>query len=118
MRVIGADIGGTKVSVCLGDSDGNVLAFSRFPTASFPGPESTLAEVVRHARVLMRDASIGKVDRIGISCAGPLDSTSGMVLSPPNMPGWDVVPIVEFLTRELGAPARLENDANAAALAE
>jgi glucokinase len=131
MKVIGTDIGGTKVSVCLGESCGSnagaaaILARSRFPTASFPGPAATLAEIGRRARALMAETgtTIGEIARIGISCAGPLDSSRGVVLSPPNMPGWDTVPVCEILQRELGdhataPPARLENDANAAALAE
>jgi glucokinase len=124
MRVIGTDIGGTKVSVCLGESgvagSERILARSRFPTASFPGPAATLAEIARRGRDLMAETGVApaEIERIGISCAGPLDSSRGMVLSPPNMPGWDAVAVCEILQREFGAPARLENDANAAALAE
>ena len=120
MKVIGTDIGGTKVSVCLGDSLTGVVARSRFPSAAFPGPAATLAEIVRRARELMVEAAVSATDiaRIGISCAGPLDASRGIVLSPPNMPGWDAVLVCEILQRELGAPARLENDANAATLAE
>jgi len=124
MRVLGTDVGGTKVSVCLGerlpDGSTNIVARSRFPTAAFPGPAATLAEIARRARELTAEAGVAatQIMRLGISCAGPLDSSRGLVLSPPNMPGWDAVPVCEILQRELGAPARLENDANAAALAE
>ncbi len=124
MKVIGTDIGGTKVSVCLGESHSSnateILSRSRFPAAAFPGPTATLAEIVRQARQLMAEAGVanGEIAGIGISCAGPLDSARGIVLSPPNMAGWDAVPVCELLQREFGAPARLENDANAAALAE
>jgi glucokinase len=54
----------------------------------------------------------------GIACGGPLSSVDGMILSPPNLPGWDFVPIVKHVTEELKLAARLENDANAGALAE
>jgi glucokinase len=54
----------------------------------------------------------------GIACGGPLNSLEGMILSPPNLPGWDFVPIVKHVTEELKIPAVLENDANAGALAE
>ena len=54
----------------------------------------------------------------GIACGGPLNSIEGMILSPPNLPGWDFVPIVKHVTEELKLAARLENDANAGALAE
>ena len=55
---------------------------------------------------------------IGISCGGPLDSRRGVVQSPPNLPGWDDVPAVAIVERATGLRAKLENDANACALAE
>lgn len=54
----------------------------------------------------------------GISCGGPLDSKTGVILSPPNLPGWDHIEITRHFTETLGVPARLINDANASALAE
>jgi glucokinase len=53
-----------------------------------------------------------------VSCGGRLDSRRGVVLSPPNLQGWDEVPIVAMLQEATGLPVRLENDANAGALAE
>ena len=55
---------------------------------------------------------------MGISCGGPLDSQKGVIQSPPNLPGWDNVPVTRFFSESLGIPAFLENDANAGALAE
>ncbi len=55
---------------------------------------------------------------IGVSAPGPLDPGTGVVLGCPNLPGWRDVPIGAHLARELGAPTRIENDANAAAVAE
>ena len=55
---------------------------------------------------------------IGISCGGPLDSKKGLILSPPNLPGWDNVPIVKFFEDRFGVPTSVENDANACAMAE
>ena len=56
--------------------------------------------------------------RIGISCGGPLDSKKGIIFSPPNLPGWDNVPITRILSDEFGVETALQNDANACALAE
>ena len=56
--------------------------------------------------------------RIGISCGGPLDSRKGFIYSPPNLPGWDNVPIVDIFSKKYEVPAALQNDANACALAE
>jgi glucokinase len=61
---------------------------------------------------------VRQVSGLGISCGGPLNSRSGVIQSPPNLPGWDDVPIVHWCEDALGVPARLENDANACALAE
>jgi glucokinase len=59
-----------------------------------------------------------KLARIGISCGGPLDSQKGIIYSPPNLPGWDNVPVVKFFSEKYGVPAAIQNDANAGALAE
>jgi len=112
---LGVDIGGTKTSICLGDEHAAVVKRERFSTPHFPGPDRALAEIIRQASELMGRTRIA---RIGISCAGPLDASLGLVQSPPNLPGWDDVPVCRILSEALGAPARLENDANAAALAE
>ena len=55
---------------------------------------------------------------IGISCGGPLDSRRGVILSPPNLPGWDEVEIVAYLKERYGGRVSLQNDANACAVAE
>ena len=59
-----------------------------------------------------------KPDRIGISCGGPLDSKKGVILGPPNLIGWSYVPIVDQIKEHYGVPVRLQNDANACAVAE
>lgn len=55
---------------------------------------------------------------IGISCGGPLSSKKGLVLSPPNLPGWDNVPIVAMTEKRFNKKTLLQNDANACAIAE
>jgi glucokinase len=62
--------------------------------------------------------SADAIQRIGIGCAGPVDRQAGLILNPPNLPGWVRVPLVERIEKALGRPAVLENDANAAALGE
>jgi glucokinase len=117
---LGADIGGTKIAVVLGTAQAEVIASSRFPTTSFAGPYQALDGIERACRQLLEAnrLPVEDVARIGISCGGPLDSRRGLVLSPPNLPGWDEIPVCEVLNRKLGRPVRLENDANAAAQAE
>jgi len=112
--LLGFDIGGTKTAVCVGTPDGQVLATKQFATSQ---PEPTMQQALQIARELMDEAP-HDVAAAGISCGGPLNSDEGVVLSPPNLPGWDAVPVVKIVRDATGLPTRLENDANAGALAE
>lgn len=112
---LGMDIGGTKCAAVLGDERGRVLARDSFATAEAGGPQQVLQRLADAGRQLLAGQALAAV---GVSCGGPLDSAAGLVLSPPNLPGWDAVPVTEVLARQLGAPAFLQNDANACALAE
>lgn len=114
---LGIDIGGTKCALVLGDESGEVLQKVRFETTD---KDATLSRIFAEADALIAKAeSQGTpVKAIGVSCGGPLDSRAGLIQSPPNLPGWDNVPIVQMLTERFGIPAALCNDANACALAE
>ncbi len=117
--ILGFDIGGTKCAVSLADTDANVIAKESFPTGRYSGPDAVLSALARAAQELLETHEAGDaVLAAGISCGGPLDSGAGLVLSPPNLPGWDRVPVVSILEESLGIPAFLHNDANAGALAE
>lgn len=109
MQYIGIDIGGTKCAVVLGDEHGQVIDRYAIPTGSC---EPTLAKLF-DAVAAHRDYAA-----IGVSCGGPLDAVTGTILSPPNLPGWDAVKIVDRLTERFGVPAFLRNDADACAVAE
>lgn len=122
--LLGIDIGGTKCACILGaaGSSGSIeiLGKSRFPTAEAGSPRACLEALARGAKELctQHGVALESVRGCGVSCGGPLDSRRGIILSPPNLPGWDEVPAVEILERELGIPVRLQNDANAGAVAE
>ena len=117
---IGVDIGGTKCAVCLGQvEDGMVTILHRcnaHPTANH--------SVTEMLKLLLKDSracivlSPEKPKAMGISCGSPMDSKRGRILSPPNLIGWDDVPITDYMSEKLGIPAYLCNDANACALAE
>jgi glucokinase len=106
---VGVDIGGTKCAVVFGDGEGRILRKEKFPTADSESTLRRVEEIIERA-----DA----VCAIGISCGGPLDCARGLILSPPNLPGWDEVPVVSRLADRFGVPVRLANDADACALAE
>lgn len=117
---LGVDLGGTKTAVVLGDEKAQVLEKTSFPTRRDGGPEKVIEDIKRAAdevcgRRGMRPAD---VEAVGISCGGPLDSAAGVILGPPNLPGWDYVPIVADLQAFTGRPTWLDNDANAGAVAE
>ena len=104
----GIDIGGTKCAVLTGDGE-NIIERISFPTTNVTDTLSAIYAAVE---------KVGCGDAIGVSCGGPLDSERGVILSPPNLPGWDNIAIVRELTQRFSVPAGLENDANACALAE
>ncbi len=116
--LLGFDVGGTKCAVILGHAEGDGVIIDRrvaFPTPA--GPEAALAKFESVAKELL--ASFGcRLQTIGISCGGPLDSRRGVVLGPPNLPGWDNVPVADYFSKTFGVPACLQNDANACAYAE
>ena len=121
--LVGVDIGGTKTAVVLGrlaDREPEILHRQAFPTEHGRGPAPVIDRICSTARAMLASRSIPPSDLagVGISCGGPLDSRKGLVLSPPNLPEWRHVPIVDLVSRSLGAPARLQNDANACAVAE
>ena len=115
---LGLDIGGTKCSVVVGDSSFSIKKKISFDTNTERGWQSILTEFKKHIRLLLSEYDGYKLKRIGISCGGPLDSKTGIIYSPPNLPGWDNVPITRIFSDEFGVETALQNDANACALAE
>ena len=107
---IGIDIGGTKCAVTRGVGT-RIDEKLRFDTT---GRDETLAAIFDAVGRLMND----DVTAIGVSCGGPLDAERGIIMSPPNLPGWDDVHIIEQLQKQFGVSAYLCNDADACALAE
>jgi glucokinase len=120
--VIGLDIGGTKCAVLLACVSNNIeiLDKIRFDTRTNKGYNYAIDKLFEAIREILKKNNVDKksVASVGISCGGPLDSKRGIIMSPPNLPGWDNVPIVDMLQKEFGIPAYLQNDANACALAE
>ncbi|MEB2343111.1 MAG: ROK family protein [Deltaproteobacteria bacterium] len=114
------DIGGTKIAVGVGDRAGAIRARRRRPTEATGSPAGDLARIADDVRAALAESglTIADVAGVGVTAPGPLDPERGVVLLPPNLPGWRDVPISAVLHDALGVPVFLENDANAAALAE
>jgi glucokinase len=116
---LGIDIGGTKCAIVAGDDQFNIFRKVQFETRTADrGYMEIMDEFFHHTDNLLAELQDRKLHRIGISCGGPLDSRKGMIISPPNLPGWDNVPVVQLFSERYGVPSAVQNDANACALAE
>src|SRR5487761_1720029 len=117
---IGVDIGGTKTAVVLCSELPLMLDRIAVPTLPEHGPDHalTLIRQTIHQVIQTHELHPGQIEAIGISCGGPLDRKRGVIQSPPNLPTWNDVPIVDILRDEFKVDCRLENDANAGAVAE
>ncbi len=118
-HVLGYDIGGTKVAVCVADSAGRILADARVPSGAARDYQEVLPEMVRAGKQVIAEAGLTPADLVacGICAPGPLDIAGGRMLKSPNLV-WDNVPIRQDLSEQLELPAFLDNDANAGVLAE
>ena len=115
--LLGFDIGGTKCAVITARWENGqieLLKKEKIDTDLSVAPEEMVDRLITLADGIVEE----KPEAIGISCGGPLDSSRGIILGPPNLPGWDHVEIVDRIQKHFGAPAHLQNDANACAVAE
>ncbi|MBC8596669.1 ROK family protein [Qingrenia yutianensis] len=116
--IIGIDIGGTKCAVIKGnlDENGKIEIIKKIKTDTKNiKPEKALDLFCKQIDEI---ADGEKIDAIGVSCGGPLDEKRGVIMSPPNLPGWDDVEIKKFLENKYHVSVSVRNDANACALAE
>ena len=104
------DIGATKLAVALIAGDGGVVRIDRTPTLRDEGPEAVLDRLFALAERVRGDTV---VIAAGIACGGPLDTSTGVLLGPLHLPGWDHVEIVRLVRERFGVPAVLANDASA-----
>lgn len=120
MIVLGLDIGGTKSAVVLAEvTNDNIHFLDRREMKTTSNWKELIGDLILAGKNMFKiHGSNCESFKIGISCGGPLDAKNGIIQSPPNLPGWDDVPIVEYIYQKLGVRAKIQNDANACALAE
>jgi len=117
MRRIGAvDIGGTKIAAGIVREDGTILHRSECPTE----PQRGFRDAVDRIQRMLQTAidQCGSIDGIGIGCPGPLDPLTGVIGDVGTLPGWEGGPLTDAVGERLGLPVVVENDADAATLAE
>jgi glucokinase len=117
---LGIDLGGTNVKAGVVDDSGQPLSSVRVETNATAGPEvglNTLAEAGRRA-VAESALAWDAIAAVGLGSPGILDLGAGILIDPPNLPGWTDLPIRQLLGDRLEKPTVLQNDGNAAAYGE
>lgn len=116
---VGVDIGGTKIAIGIVKASGELLECMSFPTKSVLDPDQAVERIAYEIKRLMQEnkVDINQIIGVGMGAPGPLDVKKGEITNPPNLP-WRYFPIVEKLKKHINIPILLENDANAAAIAE
>ena len=119
MYYIGYDIGGTKCASLLAKAEGDNIDFLKRVEIQTEkqSPDIILDKLYNITTDYLKEFNV-KPEAIGVSCGGPLNSKAGIIICPPNLPGWVNVPICEILTKQYNIPAYLQNDAKACAIAE
>src|ERR1700733_8045622 len=118
-HLIGVDVGGTKVAAGLVNATGEITFQTRTPMVSNDAAAGLAA--VASAIDSVRAESCSQsclIAGIGICAPGPLDPRTGIVINPPNLPGWRNFPLATEISKAYCLPVRVDNDGNAAALAE
>ncbi|MDQ0088358.1 glucokinase [Paenibacillus anaericanus] len=117
---VGIDIGGTKTAIGLIDSAGVVLAKTSLPTDQSVQPDEMVDRIAKAVKELITAQNMKESELlgIGVGAPGPLNTKTGHIVKPPNLPGWWDFPILKSLSRHFDLPITFENDATAAALAE
>jgi glucokinase len=121
-HLIGVDVGGTKVAAGLVNETGGITCQTRTPMVANDAAAGLAAVIsaidsVRAAKGCHSEVD-GSISGIGICAPGPLDPRSGIVINPPNLPGWRNFPLAAEISKTYNLPVRVDNDGNAAALAE
>src|SRR5579885_3314735 len=117
--VIGVDLGGTQLRTAV--LQGAILKSRvNLLTGEDPTPDRIMPRIFQAVEQALEaaDTMLDEISGIGIAAPGPLDNRTGVVFAPPNLPGWDHVPLKDLFQQRFNVPIFVENDANTAALGE
>jgi glucokinase len=117
---LGIDLGGTKILAAVVDEDGNLLAEAKKATRAEAGPEVVIERIADVAQAAIAQSGVrpSTVAAAGIGAPGPVDVDKGIVYSPPNLAGWDEIPLGPQLAKVLEIPVFVDNDVNLGTLGE
>ena len=113
---LGLDIGGTKSAAIIGTSAGDIVERVEWASNAKQGYEQMLNGIIESAKKMI--VKYPEISSTGVSIGGPLDAKNGIIQSPPNLPGWDNIPLKNILEENLSLPVHVDHDAGACALAE
>jgi glucokinase len=116
--IVGVDIGATKVAAAVVTAEGEIGRRIRVPMVSTGDAATGFAAVKEAIGATYAASPEAVITGIGICSPGPLDPETGVVLNPPNLPCWRNFPLAAETEKAFGIPARVDNDGNAAGLAE
>lgn len=115
---IGLDLGGTNLRAAAVDRQGVLLEKVSGKTAYSAGREAILGEIVDQISTLRSRCGTASLAGIGVAVPGFILLREGVIRNSNNLASLENFPIRDEISRRLGAPVILENDANAAALGE
>jgi glucokinase len=115
---IGLDLGGTNLRAAAIDREGVLIQSVSGKTAYSAGREAILEEIVDQISTLRSQCGTGSLAGIGVAVPGFILLREGVIRNSNNLASLENFPIRDEISRRLGAPVILENDANAAALGE
>src|SRR3989442_9605577 len=117
--IVGVDVGGTKVAGGLLSPKARLLHSRIVPTRADRGFKASFRQFLNLIdHMVSRAGGKEKVAGIGICAPGPLSPQKGLIIEAPNLPGWKNIRLARMIEKHFGLPAKVENDANAAGLAE
>jgi len=118
--VVGVDLGGTNLVAGTVSQTGKVISRVKVPTRADEGLDAVIGRIVDSIELVLAEAGCGKDDVLaaGVGAPGPLNWQTGVIFTPPNLPGWKDVPLGPMLAERLGITTFIENDANSAGYGE
>lgn len=117
---VGVDVGGTNIKAGVVSNEGQSISFVEVPTLANQGPARGIEAICGaiESSVAKAGLEMSQIHAIGLATPGTMDIPAGMLLNPPNLPGWRDIPIRQIIADRFERPTTLQNDANAAAYGE